>query len=91
MPAAAEGSGLSLATGPPTAFDGTLTVGGRPQWGDLQFQTRSEHSRVVDLLQRRPAVRRAAWVPVAACAAMVLLATSLSAVTLGLIRDRALE
>jgi hypothetical protein len=91
VPDAAEGSGLSLATGPPTAFEGTLSLGERPQWGDLRFETRSTHSRVVDLLQRRPAVRRGPWVQVAAGAAMVLLATSLSALTLGLVRDRALE
>jgi hypothetical protein len=91
LPDAAEGSGLSLATGPPTAFGGTLTMGVRPQWGHLQFQTRSEHARVVDLLQRRPTVRHGAWLAVAACAAMVLLATSLSALTLGLIRDGALD
>jgi len=89
LPAAPEGSGLSLAAGPPTAFAGTLTMGVRPQWGDLQFQTRSEYSRVIDLLLRRPAGRHGAWVTVAACAAMVVLAASLSALILGVIRDGA--
>lgn len=91
VPDAAEGSGLSLACGPPTYGDGALHVGVRAQWGDLRFQTRSQYSRVVDLLGRRPTVRRGAWVPVALCAAMVLLATSLSALTFGLIRDGAVE
>jgi hypothetical protein len=91
LPRAAEGSGLSLAIGPPTYGDGALHVGVRPQWGDLRFETRSEHSRVIDLLQRRPAVRRGAWVTVAALAAMLVLAASLSALTLGLIGDRAAE
>jgi len=91
LPDAAEGSGLSLAIGPPTYADGALHVGVRAQWGDLRFQTQSQHARVIDLLRRRPAVRRGAWVAVAACAAMVVLATSLSALTIGLIRDRAVE
>jgi hypothetical protein len=88
---ATEGSGLSLAIGPPTYADGALAVGGRAQWGDLRFQTRSQYSRVVDLLRRRPGVRHGVWVSVAACAVMILLATSLSALTLGLIQDRAGE
>jgi len=91
LPAATEGRGLSLAVGPPTYGDGALHVGVRPQWGDLQFQTHSQYSRVIDLLRRRPAVRRGAWVTGAACAAMVLLAASLSTLTIGLMRDRAAE
>jgi hypothetical protein len=91
VPDAAEGSGLSLAIGPPTYGDGALHIGVRPQWGDLRFQTRSQHSRVIDLLRRRPAVKRGPWVTVAAGAAMVVLATSLSALTFGLIRDGAGE
>jgi hypothetical protein len=89
VPDAAEGSGLHLAIGPPTYAGGALHVGGRAQWGDLRFQTRSQFARVVDQLQRRPTVRHGAWVPVAACAAIVLLAASLSALTIGLMRDRA--
>jgi hypothetical protein len=88
VPHAAEGSGLSLTIGPPTYGDGLLSIGGRTQWGDLRFQTQSRHARVIDLLRRRPAVERGAWVTVAAAAASVLLATSLSALILGLIRDR---
>jgi hypothetical protein len=88
VPQAAEGGGLALTIGPPAYVDGVLSVGGRTQWGDLRFQTRSQHSRVVDLLRRRPAVQRGAWVTVAACAAAVLLAASLSALILGVIRDR---
>jgi hypothetical protein len=91
VPGAAEGSGLSFAIGPPYYPDGALHVGGRAQWGDLRFQTRSQHARVVDLLRRRPAGRLGAWVPIAACAAMVVLATSLAALALALIRDRAGE
>jgi hypothetical protein len=89
VPAALERGGLTLASGPPTYSDGSLHIGVRAQWGDLRFQTRSHYSRVVDLLQRRPTGQRGAWVPVAAAAAMVLLAASLSALTLGLIRERA--
>jgi hypothetical protein len=91
VPDAVEGSGLSLATGPPTVFEGALTMGVRPQWGHLQFQTRSEYSRVVDLLQRRPTITHGPWVPIAACAVMVLFAAGLSALALGLIRDHAPE
>jgi hypothetical protein len=88
VPQAAEGGGLALTIGPPAYADGVLSVGGRTQWGDLRFQTRSQHSRVVDLLRRRPSIQRGAWVTVAACAAAALLAASLSALILGLIRDR---
>jgi hypothetical protein len=87
LPAATEGHGLRLAIGPPSYVDGALSVGARAQWGDLRFETQSQHSRVVDLLQRRPAVRHGTWVPVAAGAGMIVLAVSLAAVTLGLIRD----
>lgn len=87
-PQAAERSGLSLTIGPPSYADGLLSVGGRTQWGDLRFQTQSRHARVIDLLRRRPSVQRGAWVTVAVCAAAVLLAASLSALALGLIRDR---
>ena len=91
LPDAAEGSGLSLAIGPPNYADGKLHVGVRPQWGTLRFQTRSKYSRVLDLLRRRPSVHRGVWVTMAACAALVLLAVSLSALAVGLIRDRAVE
>ena len=91
LPDAAEGSGLSLAIGPPNYADGKLHVGVRPQWGTLRFQTRSKYSRVIDLLRRRPSVQRGVWVTTAACAAVVLLAVSLSALAVGLIRDRAVE
>jgi hypothetical protein len=91
IPQAVERSGLSLAIGPPTYADGILYIGVRPQWGDLRFQTRSRYSRVVDLLRRRPSVQRGAWVLVAAGAAMIVLAASLSALTVALVRDRAGE
>jgi hypothetical protein len=91
LPQAAEGNGLSLATGPPSYGEGALHVGVRAQWGDLRFQTQSQYSRVIDLLQRRPAVRRGAWVTAAACAAMVLLGASLSALAMGVVGDRAAE
>jgi hypothetical protein len=91
VPDVSEGGGLSLAIGPPIYVDGVLAIGGRAQWGALRFQTRSRYSRVIDLLRRRPSVQRGAWVGFAAGAAMVLLATSLAALTLGLIQDRAVE
>lgn len=87
LPGATEGHGLKLAIGPPNYAGGTLSVGSRAQWGDLRFETRSQYSRVVDLLRRRPTVRHGAWVPIAGCAGMVLLAASLAALTLGLVSD----
>jgi hypothetical protein len=88
VPEAAERGGLSLTIGPPEYVDGVLSVGGRVQWGDLRFQTRSRHARVIDLLRRRPGVQRGPWVGIAACAAAVLLAASLAALAGGLLRDR---
>jgi hypothetical protein len=49
-PDSVEGQGLQLATGPPNYVDGELFIGGRPQWGDLKFETRASGARAFDRL-----------------------------------------
>jgi hypothetical protein len=51
LPDAPPGSGARLAIGDPDYHDGHLTVGGRPQWGDLMFATSARRSRTVDVLR----------------------------------------
>lgn len=56
MPRAPRGHGVRLEAGGPTYEYGAMTIGGRPEWGDLKFRTLAERSTVVRNIRllRRP-------------------------------------
>jgi hypothetical protein len=69
VPAAARGQGLRFVIGPPAYRWGELRVGGRPQWGDLKFETRAARARTIDTLRQ---LRRSLPWPFSTDGALVL-------------------
>jgi hypothetical protein len=46
MPQTPRGQGLRFQAGGPTYEQGSMEMGGRPEWGDLRFRTRAERTTV---------------------------------------------
>lgn len=51
MPHAAPGHGLRFEAGGPTYVQGSMVIGGRPEWGDLKFRTEAQRATVFRNIQ----------------------------------------